>query len=61
MAENTRMKELSADVKRNAETIEGFRTQIDRLEVANAARFEEMQKNNDSQFSQIHNALDIPC
>ena len=43
MAENTRMKELSSDIKRNAESIEkmynDFHEKIDRLEIANASRF----------------------
>jgi hypothetical protein len=66
MAENTRLKELTADVKRNAEAIEkmynDFHAQIDKLEFANTSRFdrmEAMQLETDNKFSQIHNALDL--
>jgi len=66
MAENTRMKELIADVKRNADTIQkmynDFHEQIDKMEVANASRFarmEAMQTETNNKFAQIHNALDL--
>ena len=63
MADNTRLKELSSDVKRNAEAIEKMYSdvheKIDRLEIANASRFEAMQTNTESKFSQINSALDM--
>ena len=58
MAENTRMKELIADVKRNADTIQkmynDFHEQIEKMEVTNASRFarmEAMQTETNNKFS----------
>jgi uncharacterized protein YukE len=62
VAENTRiLKELSSDVKHNAEAIKQLynvvHEQIDQLEVSNAACFEAMQMNTESKVSQINTAL----
>lgn len=66
MAENTRLKELSSDVKRNAEAIEklsnDIHEQMSRLGIANSSRFEQleaMQMNTESKFSQTTSALDM--
>ena len=66
MAENTRTKELTVDVKRNVDIIQkmynDFHEQIDKMEVANASRFawmEAMQTETDNKFTQIHNAFDL--
>jgi hypothetical protein len=65
MAENTCLKEISAEVKKNIESLErsnaDLQAQIERLDDANQARFERMetiQMNNESQFIQINSALD---
>ena len=58
---NTRMKELSADVKHNAETIQNVQAQMSRLEFTNKSlldRLEGMQQSNDSKFNFISSALD---
>ena len=47
MVENARMKELTADVKCSADTIQkmynDFHEQIDKMEVAKASRFAQMK------------------
>ena len=61
MADNTRMKELSADVKHNAETIQNVQAQMSRLEFTNKSlldRLEGMQQSNDSKFNFISSTLD---
>jgi len=61
MADNTRMKELSVDVKCNAETIQNVQAQMSRLELTNKSlldRLEGMQQSNDSKFNFISSALD---
>ncbi|KOM58233.1 hypothetical protein LR48_Vigan11g126700 [Vigna angularis] len=65
MAENTRLKDFQADVKRNSETMERYyldlQTQMAKLESVNAARFERletMMQANDSRFNQIFGALE---
>ncbi|MCI06411.1 hypothetical protein A2U01_0027470, partial [Trifolium medium] len=64
MAENTRMKELSAEVKKNAESVERshaeLHAKIAKLEEANQTRFDRMetiQKTNEAQFNQLNSAL----
>ncbi|MCH79707.1 hypothetical protein A2U01_0000461, partial [Trifolium medium] len=61
MADNTRMKEIYAELKKNAESIETVSStlseQIDRLELGGSAqmmRMEEIQRSNETQFSQIN-------
>lgn len=61
MADNTRMKEIFAELKKNAEAInivsEDLQSQIERLEGASRAQTEWMeaiQVSNESQFSQLN-------
>ncbi|MCI56036.1 hypothetical protein A2U01_0077287, partial [Trifolium medium] len=61
MADNTRMKEVYAELKKNADEIarvsESLSGQLDRMEAANTAqreRMEAIQMANDSQFSQLN-------
>ena len=55
------MKELSADVKHNAETIQNAQAQMSRLEFTNKSlldRLEGMQQSDDSKFNFISSTLD---
>lgn len=65
MAENTRLKELQADVKRNSDTLEKYysdlQAQIAKLESVNSSRFEHLETvihANDDKFNQISDALE---
>ncbi|CAI8610305.1 unnamed protein product [Vicia faba] len=64
MADNTRMKEIYAELKKNADAIDlvstSMTSQIERLEVAGHAqmtRMEEFQQANAAQFSQLNTTL----
>ena len=61
MADNTRMKEVYAELKKNADAItrvsDDLQNHIERLEATNHAQMEKievMQSTNDSQFSQLN-------
>lgn len=66
MAENTRMKELSAKVKKNAEDIkrfyDDFQIQCEQLGAASEARFQQMEDYQSSTYGkldQINKALSL--
>ncbi|MCI64538.1 hypothetical protein A2U01_0085796, partial [Trifolium medium] len=61
MADNTRMNEIYAELRKNADAIDlvssTLTAQIDRIELSGNAqtlRIEEIQRSNETQFSQLN-------